>query len=71
MFLVKKPPIESGTRVVVYGNLQPYAKAIVAECVYKHDEGRWAIILDWGVHGMSRVCDTDEGNVWYRYETTN
>ena len=65
------PPIEKGERVVVNGNLQPYAEAYVAECVWNASEARWAIILEWpkapGRPGLSRVWDTDEGKGWYRY----
>lgn len=68
------PPIKSGERVVVNGNLQPYAKAIVLECVYNAQEARWGIILDWPEApggGRSRVWDTDEGKGWYRYASAS
>jgi hypothetical protein len=70
-----EPPIKVGERVVVNGNLQPYAKAFVCDLVYKQDEARWAIILEWpeapGGRAMSRVWDTDEGSVWNRYASLN
>ncbi len=66
-----KPSIEKGTRVVVGGNLQPYAVALVADCVYNVEEARWGIVLEWpnapGGSAFSRVWETDEGKVWYRY----
>jgi hypothetical protein len=69
------PPIQKGVRVVVAGNLQPYARAVVADCVYKPEEARWAIILEWpdapGGPNVSRVWDTDEGRGWYRYADAN
>ena len=64
-----KPPIEKGSRVVVSGMTE--FPALVAETTYVATEARWAIILDWGIHGISRVYDHDEGKVWYRYSTVN
>jgi hypothetical protein len=65
------PPIKTGERVVVYGNLQPYATAIVVDLSYNHQEARWGIVLEWpnvpGGPATSRVWDTDEGKVWRRY----
>jgi len=70
-----EPPIKVGERVVVHNNLQPYARAIVADLVYNADEARWGIILEWpnapGGPSMSRVWSTDEGSVWYRYNQAN
>lgn len=69
------PPISRGERVIVNGNLQPYALAIVADCVYQPNEARWAIVLEWpnapGGPGYSRVYDHDEGKGWYRYVAAN
>lgn len=66
-----KPPIEKGARVVVGGNLQPYAAAYVADTLYIPKESRWAIILEWpdapGGPSTSRVYDHDENRVWFRY----
>jgi hypothetical protein len=65
------PPIKMGERVVVHGNLQPYAKAIVVDLVFNKQEARWGIILEWpdapGGPSVSRVWDHDEGKVWRRY----
>lgn len=69
------PPINKGERVVVNGNLQPYATAIIVDCVYQAAEARWAVLLEWphapGGPGYSRVYDTDEGKGWYRYAATS
>lgn len=73
------PPIQKGERVVVGGNSQSYATAIVADCIFVPKENRWAITLEWpnippelgGGPGYSRVYDTDEGKGWYRYKATN
>ena len=69
------PPIEKGTRVVVAGNLQPYARALVADCFYDKNSARWAIVVEWpdapGGPGVSRLWDTDEGKGWYRYSTAS
>ena len=70
-----KPPVNKGERVVVGGNLQSYAAAYVADCVYVPHEARWGIVLEWpnapGGPSASRVWDTDEGTRWYRYEASN
>lgn len=69
------PPILRGTRVVVGGNLQPYAKALVSRCVYVPEEERWCIYLEWpdspGGPAESHVWDTDENLTWYRYSEAN
>lgn len=69
------PPIKKGARVIVYGNLEAYATAIVVDCSYQQSESRWAIVLEWpnapGGPGYSRVYDTDEGKGWYRYAASN
>lgn len=69
------PPIEKGARVVVGGNLQSYAVALVADCIFQIKEARWAIVLEWpnapGGPGYSRVYDHDEGKGWYRYAATS
>lgn len=68
-------PIEKGTRIVVGGNLQPYALAIVSYCTFNVHESRWGIIVEWpnapGGPSYSRVWDTDEGKTWYRYGRSN
>lgn len=69
-------PLKHGERIVVNGNLQPYAAAYVADCVYLTQEARWAIILHWpnapGTGSKtSRVYDTDEDKDWYRYASSN
>lgn len=64
-----KPNLKIGERIIVNGI--DYAIARVKDITWNHDEVRWHIILDWGGHGTSRVCDTDENNVWYRYSITN
>ena len=72
---VMNPPILKGERVIVGGNLQPYALAIVANCVYHSAEARWCIVLEWpntpGGTSYSRVYDTDEGKIWYRYRSAS
>ena len=71
---MNNPPINKGERVVVNGNLQPYAKEVVADCIYSDEEARWAIVLHWPDApggGISRVWDTDENNGWYRYAAAN
>ena len=60
-------PISKGTRVV-YGRPE---KVTVADVVFVPSELRWAIVLDWGPHGVSRVYDHDEGKVWFRYGQAN
>jgi len=66
------PPIEKGKRVVVNGNLQPYALAVVVETIFVEKEARWAIVLEWpnapGGPSFSRVYEKDENKGWYRYE---
>jgi len=73
------PPVQKGERVVVGGNLQRYATAIVSDCAFVPTENRWAIALEWpnippelgASPGHSRVWSTDEGKVWYRYAQIN
>lgn len=64
-------PVQKGQRIVVRGNLQPYALALVADVTFIEHEARWAIILEWpnasGGPAYSRVYDHDEGKGWYRY----
>lgn len=62
-------PIAVGERVIVQGIM--YAEAHVKEVNWLAKEHRWEIILDWGEHGTSKVYDTDENNVWYRYQTAS
>jgi len=68
-----KNPIEKGTRVVLNGNLQPYAKAIVVDTVFRSTEARWEILLEWpntpGGPSKSRVWDSDEGKTWVRFSS--
>lgn len=73
------PPVQKGERLIVGGNTQPYATAIVVECNFVPTEQRWAITLEWPnlppelgkTTGYSRVWDSDEGKGWYRYRGTN
>lgn len=60
----QEAPISVGERVVVYGRPE---RAIVSHCSYNPLEARWVISLDWGEHGKSRVYDSDEGKIWFRY----
>lgn len=62
-------PIQIGARVVVHGI--DYASAFVSNVTWVPDEARWLIALDWGIHGTSRVYNTDENKTWYRYASTN
>lgn len=58
-----KSPIEIGDRVVVanhYG-IDVRVKNIVS------GKGVVKLILDWGIHGTSRVFSHDEASTWYRY----
>ncbi len=59
-----KNPIEIGDRVIV--DAQPGFVSIVKQIV--REKGLGKIILDWGVHGTSRVFWHDEGSTWYRYD---
>lgn len=61
--------IQIGERVIVQGIM--YAEARVKEVNWLEKEHRTEIILDWGQYGTSKVYDTDEGNVWYRYQSSN
>lgn len=58
-----------GERVVVHG--MTHVETYVSRIEYVQTEGRHMIHLDWGEHGTSRVFDTDEGKVWYRYTESN
>lgn len=68
-------PIKNGTRVIVGDNFQPYAKAIVVDCVYVAHEARWGVVLEWpnapGGPGYSRVWADDEGKGWRRWTEVN
>jgi hypothetical protein len=74
MDITKSLP-KKGDRIIYEGNLQPYARALVLECVPLPD-GRTAIVLEWpdapgeGAK-LSRVYLHDEGKVWYRYGQNN
>lgn len=69
------PPIEKGARVVLNGNLQPYAVAYVTETIYLPQRQAWAILLEWpnvpGGPGYSRIYSDEEGKGWYRYVASN
>lgn len=62
-------PVEIGERLVVQGIT--YAEARVEDVKYLPEEGRWAIFLDWGTFGKSKVYDTDENKVWFRFSKVN
>lgn len=68
-------PPANGSRVIVNGNLQPYAMARVVNSIFNKDEDRWGIILEWpnlpDGPAFSRVYSTDEGKGWYRYSAAN
>ncbi len=59
-----KNPIEIGDRVVVSAQL---GLAVVVKKIIP-ENGITRVILDWGVHGTSRVFAHDEGYTWYRYD---
>ena len=65
---MNEPP-RIGDRIVIFG-FREY-DAHVKEVKYIDTEARHHIILDWGIHGTSRIYDTDEGKVWYRWNSTN
>lgn len=58
-----------GDRIVVHGMTNYIAK--VSAITYLASEVRYQIDLDWGEYGTSKVYDTDEGNVWYRFSSSN
>lgn len=62
-------PVVIGERLVVSGIL--YAEARVSNYEWLEKESRWAIYLDWGQHGTSKVYSTDEGKVWTRWAQLN
>jgi hypothetical protein len=62
------PPVKVGERLVVYGRPE---RAIVKGVVWHPLDHRWVIVLDWGMHGTSRVYGDDEDKVWYRPALTN
>lgn len=61
-------PVEIGERLVVHGLTY---EARVKDIKYLPKEGRWVIFLDWGIHGESKVYDTDENKVWFRFSKAN
>lgn len=58
-----------GERIVVHGITEHVAK--VSAVTWLANEARYRIDLDWGEHGTSKVYDTDEDNVWYRFSSSN
>lgn len=48
-----------------------HVETYVSRIEHVQTEGRHMIHLDWGEYGTSRVFDTDEGKVWYRYDENN
>jgi len=65
--------IKKGDRVVVNGNLQPYALARVSGFMFdEFDRTRQGLVLEWpnapGGADKSRVWIDDEGKTWERYE---
>lgn len=68
-------PLEIGERIVVGGNLLPYAKAIVSERIFNVAQQRWGILLEWpdtppelGPRpAYSTVWESDEGKRWVRF----
>lgn len=61
--------MQIGDRIIVQ-NIY-YAIAHVLDVVWVEEEHRWRIDLDWGIHGTSRVYDSDEGQIWFRYKSVN
>ena len=58
-------PIKIGDRVVVANH---FGIEVRVKAVKLENGGRAMLILDWGMHGTSRVYAHDEGSTWYRYE---
>lgn len=58
-----------GDRIVVEDI--KYALATVQKRLYNEKTGETLLVLDWGIHGTSKVWLHDENVTWYRYDTMN
>lgn len=58
------PPVKKGDRVVMKN--WPEITTIVADVFWHDSDARWVIIVDWGMHGISKVYGDDEGKTWIR-----
>lgn len=70
-----KTSVRVGDRLIINGNTNTYALAIVDDVVFLQRENRYKFVLRWpnapGGVSHSHVFDHDEGSVWYKYTTTN